>query len=594
MGFTQSSRSGCRWRNVAGLIFVLSLCAGTTQAQAPEAAIHLAPARGADAQVYALVVGVDDYRYVPQLYGAVADAQDIRRSLRRAGVTHITSLLDDAVTRAAMMQAMNDIIGKVRAGDLVIISFAGHGSQERAKTVTKDNSGYDEVFILANFDDDSPAHLAERLLDKEIFNWLSQLDAKGAGVIFIADTCHSGGLSKTIDPRIGRVTYRALRAVSTRAASNPATGTYYVGDADDPAQTAAAHLPEAPATDDLKQLTFLAAVDKWTESPEIAVPPDPTPRGAISYSFARALEGEADYNHDGVITRRELLRYMDDKTRDLTHNAQHPEFAPRDSSRLDDVLFRLHNRSEAPLAVASALNEPTGVVAPPAAPAIVKARGIGRSVIKIGVINGSVPDKNAAGRGLTPFSLSATDGKASGFDAVWDASNGDVVDWVGDIMARRVEAAELAGVADRVAAVEKLQLLAHSATARVDLTPNKPAYKAKEIARLQVDGADGRYLIVADITGSGVLQFVYPLQGDEPLVLAARPGEPKVIGDIYIKPPFGSDAVVAIASKERLTALEELLIRRNNQQAAREFLEALEQLPAGSADISFLSFVTEP
>jgi hypothetical protein len=78
------------------------------------------------------------------------------------------------------------------------------------------------------------------------------------------------------------------------------------------------------------------------------------------------------------------------------------------------------------------------------------------------------------------------------------------------------------------------------------------------------------------------------------LVLAARPGEPKVIGNIYIKPPFGNDAVVAIASKERLTALEELLIRSNNQQGARAFINALEQLPPDSADISFLSFTSEP
>jgi hypothetical protein len=181
-----------------------------------------------------------------------------------------------------------------------------------------------------------------------------------------------------------------------------------------------------------------------------------------------------------------------------------------------------------------------------------------------------------------------------GLDAVWDAANGDVVDWSGDIMARRVHADELGGVADRIAAVQKLQLLAKSASARVDLVPNKPSYRAKEIARLQVEGADGRYLIVADITGNGALQFVYPLQGDEPLVLAEKPGDPKVIGDIFIKPPFGSDTVVAVASKERLNDLEELLIRRQDKQAAREFIDALAQLPPGSADISFLNFVSEP
>jgi len=596
LGLAMSKLPGFRRILAPGLLLALLTFPGTSIADEPAGKLG-APA-GADGRVFALIAGVDEYQYVPQLNGAVADAQDIERSLHGDGVTQITTLLNAAVTRAAITKAMADIVSRARRGDLVILTFAGHGAQEDAKVVTKDNGGYDEVFILAGFDDDDGPHMAERLIDKEIFNWLSQLDAQGVAVIFLADTCHSGGLSKTIDPRIGHVGVRALRAVKTRGESNPAAGTYYAGN--DPLRAQTAQLPEAPATDDLKGLTFLAAVDKWTESPEVRVSPEPTPRGAISYAFARALEGDADYDDDGKITRRELLKYMTDKTRDLTHNQQNPEFAPHDASRLDDVLFTLGPpgamavANAGPAIAKSVTANTTPAPAKPPAKATAS-RGIGRiAPIKIGVINGRVPAKENAGTSLTAFSLAEADGKTSGFDAVWDASNGDVIDWLGDIMARRVHADELGGVADRIAAVEKLQLLAQSASARIGLVPSKPSYRAKEVARLQVEGADGRYLIVADITGDGALQFVYPLQGDAPLVLADKPGEPKVIGDIFIKPPFGSDAVVAIASKERLTALEELLIRRQDKQAAREFVDALAQLPPGSADISFLSFVTEP
>ena len=566
-----------------GLLFALLVSAATPGADAQTAgsrgiarviAGKLTPGTGGDARIFALVAGVDDYQYVPKLNGAVADAQDIARSLRNDGVTQITTLLNGAVTRAAITQAMTDIIAQARAGDLVIITFAGHGSQEPAKVVTKDNSGLDEVFILAGFDEDGPP-LAERLLDKEIFNWLSQLDAKGVSVVFLADTCHGGGLSKTVDPRIGHLSYRALRYVKTRAEANPAAGTYTI--AQDPLQAETAQLPEAPATDDLKRLTFLAAVDKWHETPEIMVPPEPTPRGAVSYAFARALEGKADLDHDGRITRRELISYMRDKTRDLTERGQEPEFAPL--ARLDDVVFNLGGATQ----VATAHD--FAVDARPPAP---------DAEIKVGVLNGAVPDKDAVGRTTTPFSLAATDGKAPGFDAVWDAANGDVVSSLGDIVARRVQRSELSGVVDRLAAIRQLAVLAHSAQSHPSLTPNKHTYRANEIARLQVDGVDGRYLIVANISGNGKIQFVYPIQGDEPLVVAAHPGDPKVIGDIYIKPPFGSEAVVAVASKERLPALEELLIRRSDQQGAREFVDALAQLPPGAAEISFLSFFTEP
>ncbi len=562
-----------------GLMLALLLTAAVVDADAQTASSRgigrviagkLASPDGANDNIFALVVGIDDYQFVPKLNGAVADAQDIARSLRNDGVTQVITLLNGAVTRAAMTQAMANIIAQANAGDLVIVTFAGHGSQEPAKVVTDDNSGLDEVFILAGFDDDGPP-LAERLLDKEIFNWLSQLDAKGASVIFVADTCHGGGLSKTVDPRIGHLSYRALRYVKTRAEADPAAGTYTI--AQDPLQAEMAQLPEAPATDDLKRLTFLAAVDKWHETPEIMVPPEPTPRGAVSYAFARALEGKADLDHDGRITRRELISYMRDKTRDLTERGQEPDFAPL--TRLDDVLFTL---GAAPAVTAKAELQPI-----PAS-----------SEIKLGVLNGAVPEKDAVGKTTTPFSLAATDGKAPGLDAVWDAANGDVVSSLGDIVARRVRRSELNGVIDRLAAIRQLAVLAHSAKARLELTPNKHTYRANEIARLQVDGVDGRYLIVANISGNGKIQFVYPIQGDEPLVVAPHPGDPKVIGDIYIKPPFGSEAVVAIASKERLPALEELLIRRSDQQGAREFVDALAQLPPGSAEISFLSFFTEP
>jgi hypothetical protein len=294
LGLAMSKLPGFRRLLAPGLLLGLLVFSETSIAD--ESGGKLAAPAGGGAHVFALVAGIDEYQYVPQLNGAVADAEDIARSLKNDGVTHVTTLLNAAVTRAAITKAMSDIVAQAQAGDLVILTFAGHGAQEDAKVVTKDNSGKDEVFILAGFDDDDASHLSERLLDKEIFSWLSHLDAKGVAVIFLADTCHSGGLSKTIDPRIGHVGVRALRTVKTRGESNPAAGVYYVGK--DPLQAETAHLPEAPATDDLKRLTFLAAVDKWTESPEVLVPGIPTPRGAISYAFARALEGDADYDDE--------------------------------------------------------------------------------------------------------------------------------------------------------------------------------------------------------------------------------------------------------------------------------------------------------
>ena len=234
-------------------------------------------------RIFALVVGIDNYKMLPTLDGAVADARDIDQALRRGGVADVTLLIDSAATRAAVSAAMLRFIRETRPGDLVLISFAGHGSQEPARVKTAENNGVEESFMLAGFDGEGPA-TRERLLDREIFEWLYQIDAKGASVVFLADSCHGGGLSKTVDSRIGRLSYRAVHRVNSRAeAARP--GTYYI--ADDQLATSPS-AGENTAGEELRQLTFIAAVDRNTESPEIRIQSEPTPRGAVSYAFARA------------------------------------------------------------------------------------------------------------------------------------------------------------------------------------------------------------------------------------------------------------------------------------------------------------------
>jgi Caspase domain len=530
-----------------------------------------------DGRVLALVIGIDAYKNFNHLNGAVADARDIEASLRRSGISEITTLIDAEVTRSAVTAAMERLIGQVRSGDLVIITYAGHGSQQPALTKTAENGGKDETFVLAGFAQEG-AGLQERLLDKEIFAWLSQLNAKGATVIFLADSCHGGGMSKEIDPRIGHLSYRALRYVSTRAEASAEAGTYYIPPEQLALSAAAKGAGEITAAEELHGLTFVAAVDKWTESPEIRVPDEATPRGAVSYAFARAVEGKADLNNDGRITRRELITYIREKTQDLTERGQQPVFAPLE--RLDDVVLAFGG----PTATSAAAKDQVSSPPTPAA----------NAVIRVGVLNGEIPSVESLGSVATPFTLSRVETKGGGPDAVWDAANGDVVSSLGDVIARRVARDQLSGVVDRLAAVRRLALLAQSNSAHLSMSPSKRTYHVNEVAHLQIDGVDGRYLVIANISGNGKIQFVYPIPGDDPMVLLAHGGDSKAIGDIAIKPPFGSEVIVAIASRQRMAALEELLIRRNDQRGAREFVDMLTKMPADAAEITLLSFFTEP
>jgi hypothetical protein len=584
LGFVNFRRAG-----VAALMLIASVAVWTGSqvalAQMPKETSGLGtPGKK---HIFALVVGIDNYKMLPTLDGAVADARDIDRALRRGGVTDITLLIDSAATRAAVTDTMRRFVKETRPGDLVLISFAGHGSQEPARVKTADNGGVEESFMLAGFDEEGPA-TRERLLDREIFEWLYQLDNKGAAVVVVADSCHGGGLSKTVDPRIGRLSYRAVHRVNSKAeAGRP--GTYYI--TNDQLEVSPA-VGENTAGAELRRFTLIAAVDRNTESPEVRIQSEPTPRGAVSYAFARALEGMADTDHDGRLTRRELITYVRNKTSELTERGQQPTFEPLD--RFDDVILTLGTGAPAELAArqpGAGTSSAFVVIAKPDAPPPISVVSKPSAVIRVGVLNGAVPSTSSNQTGAA-FVLVPSD--AGGLDAVWDAKTGDVVSSLGDIIARRTTPAQIPGVVDRLAAVRHLAALPQTGSGRLVLSPDKRTFRNSERTNLKIDGVDGRYLILANISGNGKIQFVYPLRGDDPMVMLPQQGAAKEIGEIVIGPPFGSEVVVAVASRHRLTALEQQLIRNHDQQGARQFIDFLSQLPPGEAEISFLSFFTEP
>src|SRR5215470_5511333 len=535
-------------------------------------------------QIHALVVGMDDYKRLPHLRGAVADARDIEQALRRVGVADITTLIDGQATRAALSDAIARIVSRTTRNDLVIISFAGHGSQEPARVTTAENGGKQELFMLAGLEMEGPA-TSERIRDTEIYGWLSQINATGATTIFVADTCHGGGLSKAVDPRLGGLTYRALRMVATKEEAAASPDAYYI--ADDRLGVSSG-VGEASAAEDLKGLTFVAAVDKAMKAPEIPILGESTTRGVVSYAFARALAGAADTNRDGRTTRRELITYIRDKVHDLTERRQEPVFAPLD--RLDDVLFVT---GEGGL-TAAALNSssPTEPTVRPKPLVQTTTAPVELPPFRIAVVNGAPPAVEKLGRQGAPFVLAQADSGA--VDAVWDLATGDVVSSLGDIIARKIAPAQLAGVVDRLAAVRQLAVLAVARRPLIGLAPDKRSYRAGEKMQMTLNSAAARYVVVADINGNGVVQFVYPLQGDDPMVLPSEGKVSKALGEIDIRPPFGSDVLVAVAGRQRLQPLEELLTVRDQQRAAREFVDLIARLPPSETELGFVSFFSEP
>src|SRR6476659_1393905 len=160
-----------------------------------------------EGQVRALVIGIDAYRHVRPLKGAVSDARDIENALRRMGVTDLTTLVDGRADRDSVLGAINGLLRRTGRGDLVLLSIAGHGAQEPERVRGSQPDGMENVFLLPGFDV-SGAGTAQRILGEEFNHFIKQLELRGARVLFVADTCHGGGMARDIDPRGEEMSFR--------------------------------------------------------------------------------------------------------------------------------------------------------------------------------------------------------------------------------------------------------------------------------------------------------------------------------------------------------------------------------------------------
>ena len=78
----------------------------------------------------ALCIGINNYPGTHMdLQGCVNDAQDWAATLAARGFK-TTTLVDGQATKAAMVAAMADLIGKGAKGDTLVITYSGHGTYQ--------------------------------------------------------------------------------------------------------------------------------------------------------------------------------------------------------------------------------------------------------------------------------------------------------------------------------------------------------------------------------------------------------------------------------------------------------------------------------
>jgi tetratricopeptide (TPR) repeat protein len=150
---------------------------------------------GAEAgNTYAVIVGISDYQdqEISDLKFAHLDAAAFRDYLRspEGGLvpdSNIELLQNENATQARIMDALNQLAGKVQEGDKVFFYFSGHGDVE---TITTMNMGF-----LLTYDTPSRNYPAGALPIYYLDAIINTLSSKNAKVVIVSDACRSGKLA---------------------------------------------------------------------------------------------------------------------------------------------------------------------------------------------------------------------------------------------------------------------------------------------------------------------------------------------------------------------------------------------------------------
>ena len=123
-----------------------------------------------------------------ELRACEADANDMAKLAKARGYGATTVLLTNNATVAKFAQAMEDASGKLAAGDILFLSYSGHGGQVPDRDGDDEVDGLDETWCLYD----------RQLIDDELYGMFGRF-AKGVRIVLLSDSCHSGTVARNAE-----------------------------------------------------------------------------------------------------------------------------------------------------------------------------------------------------------------------------------------------------------------------------------------------------------------------------------------------------------------------------------------------------------
>lgn len=482
------------------------------------------------ADIRALVVGIDVYEGAPRLYGAVEDAHDVHGVLSQLPLTELSMLLNEEASRAHILETLDRYVDESREGDVVLFTYSGHGSR---KHVRRDGEFVDYEFLhLSNLA--PPREPTELISDTRLREIQDRASAAGVEFVFIADNCHAGGLSRSISKICGATG-------QVRSFTPPADVVVELPKKKEVQQSVAA------------RVSLFAGVAADKRVPEVAI--GGRDRGALSFYFARALEGAADIDEDGFVSGQELWDYLAPNIIATTHRRQFPvRSVGADSS------FRL------PIIGTALSSRPT----------LHKAR-----VFLASAEEGEAAKMGDLGR-WAEFSLD----RSVPADLIWHRPTGTLCSGLGDALyvdprskrefrqpselSEVVQGIRLSNFLTEVAASSNMTLLAD------DALNTSERWTDGLRVRFRLENRHYPHLFLFGISSLGTIEHMFPMAtfGDDSEFLPLdRLPSFMTNGDVEVVAPFGVSKLVAVASDRPMPRLETLLADNDKRPLKAETVE---------------------
>ena len=151
-----------------------------TATEAPEIETNAVPT-ASFGNFYALIIGNNDYAYLPNLKTSVNDAKAVSEVLKTRYGYHTTLLIN--ANRHQMMTAFNELRKTLTEKDNLLVYYAGHGDIDKSNQ----NAYWLPIDAETN-------NTANWLSNDNITEYLNVISAKH--ILVIADSCYSGAMSQ--------------------------------------------------------------------------------------------------------------------------------------------------------------------------------------------------------------------------------------------------------------------------------------------------------------------------------------------------------------------------------------------------------------